>query len=54
MYLQDNSSLIRMAAISNAGKAQLCNRTMESFTLENMVVCKIIFGGEDWIGFLGY
>ena len=30
------------------------NRNMESFTLELMVVSKIIFGGSDWVGFLGH
>jgi len=42
-----------MAMVSNLGKAQVCNRAMQSFTLENMSVDKIIFCGTAWIGFLG-
>ena len=38
MHLQNNESSIRMALLSNKGKAQLCNREMESFTLANMFV----------------
>jgi len=54
MYLQNNGSQIRMAMVSNLGKAQVCSRKMESFTLENMNVEQIIFCGSDWVGFLGY
>ena len=54
MYLVNNDSLIRMATISGEGKAQIRNRNLESFTLEMMVVTKIIFGGSDWLGFLGH
>ena len=39
--------------VSNLGKVQVCNRELESFTLENMTVEKIFFCGSDWIGFLG-
>ena len=40
--------------ISVGGKAQIRNRNMESFSLELMVVSRIIFGGSDWVGFLGH
>lgn len=53
MHLQNNDSQLRMAMVSNLGKAQICSRKMESFTLENMYVEQIIFCGADWIGFLG-
>ena len=53
MHLQNNDSQLRMAMVSNLGKAQICSRKMESFTLENMHVEQIIFCGADWIGFLG-
>ena len=38
MHLQNNGSSIRMALLTNKGKAQLCNREMESYTLANMFV----------------
>ena len=53
LYLQNNESQIRMAMVSDKGKAQVCSRQMESFTLENMRVEQIFFCGADWIGFLG-
>ena len=40
--------------VSNLGKTQVYNRQMQSFSLENMSVDKIIFCGADWVGFLGY
>jgi len=43
-----------MAMVSAKGQAQLCSRNMESFTLENMIVERVIFAGVDWIGFLGH
>lgn len=52
-YLQNNASQIRLAMVSNLGKVQVCNRELESYTLENMAVEKIFFCGADWIGFLG-
>lgn len=42
-----------MAMVSAKGQAQICSRTMDSFTLENMIVERVIFAGVDWIGFLG-
>ena len=43
-----------MAMVSEQGKARVCSRAMESFTLEQMIVEKVILAGADWIGFLGY
>ena len=39
--------------VSNLGKAQICNRKLESFTLEKMRVERVIFCGVAWIGFVG-
>ena len=52
-YMQDNASQIRLVLVSNLGDVQVCNRELESFTLENMAVERIFFCGADWIGFLG-
>lgn len=42
-----------MAMLSQKGKAQLCSREMESFTLANMHVEQVVFCGADWVAFLG-
>lgn len=53
-YLQNNASQIRFATVSNLGRAQVCSRAMDSFSLENMHVERLFLSGADWIGFLGY
>ena len=52
-YIHNASSPIRLAMVSTKGRAQICNRSLESFTLENMKVERIVFCGNDWIGFIG-
>ncbi len=52
--MQNNGSQIRLAMVSNLGKTQVYNRHMQSFTLENMLVDKIIFCSTAWVGFLGH
>lgn len=53
VYLQNGVSQVRLAMVSDQGRAQICNRSLESFTLENMMVERIVFCGADWIGFIG-
>ena len=53
MYMQNNGGEVRLAMVSTQGRAQVCNRNMELFTLEMMTVEKVILCGADWIGFLG-
>ena len=45
---------IKFITVNTEGKAQLCLSNLESFTLSNMFVQKVIFGGDSWIAFLGY
>ena len=54
MYIQNNGSQIRLALVSDKGRAQVCSRNLESFTLENMLVERVVLCGADWIGFLGH
>ena len=53
VYLQNGVSQVRLAMVSDQGRAQICNRSLESFTLENMKVERIVFCGAEWIGFIG-
>ena len=52
--MQNNESMFRFVMVSDQGKAKLCNREMRSVTLDNMIVSKVVFGGGQWIGLLGF
>ena len=45
---------IKFITVNTDGKAQLLLSDLQSFTLSNMYVQKVIFGGQSWIAFLGF
>ena len=43
-----------MANVNDSGVAQLWLRNLETYSIDNMVVSRIILPQSDWVGFLGY